>query len=924
MSEDSPEKKAASSEKKKSGRKARQKDAAVPDAVGADSPSKDAALQQPKSSTPVKPAEAAPAQQPTPAERKFADKIVPRTVEDEMKRSYIDYAMSVIVARALPDVRDGLKPVHRRILYGMNELGMAYNRAHKKSARICGDVMGKYHPHGDLAIYDALVRMAQDFSLRAPLVDGQGNFGSVDGDSPAASRYTECRMSRIAGEMLADIEKETVDFVDNYDATLKEPAVLPSGFPNLLVNGSAGIAVGMATNIPPHNLGEIVDGLTLLLDNPSAETIDLMNVIKAPDFPTGGTIYGIAGIVEAYNTGRGRIRVRAKTHIEEVAKDKNAIIVTEIPYQVNKSKLVENIAELVKDKRVEGITDLRDESDREGMRVVIELRRDASEEIVLNQLFKHTQMETTFGIINLALVDGQPKILTLREMLQHYIEFRRVVVRRRTAFDLRKAEERDHIIEGLLIALDNLDEVIRIIRKSKSGEEAANALIARFLLDEVQAKAILDMRLQKLAATERQAVKDEHVTLVKTIADLKDILEKAERVTAIIRAELVEIKNRYADERRTDIVTDVADMEIEDLIPIEDVVVTVTHTGYIKRLPLETYREQHRGGKGRMGMETKEEDHLTHVFVTSTHDYIMFFTNLGRVHWLKAWKVPVGGTHAKGKAIVNLLSHLEPGEQIHDMMSVKEFDDQHFLIFATRRGKIKKTRLDAYKHVRVTGIIALGLEEADSLVDTKLSDGTKEIIIATRNGQAVRFDEKGVRTMGRPAKGVRGIRLKKGDEVVSMEVVDPTMELLTLTENGYGKRSPVEDYRKTKRGGSGVRTVKITDKTGKVVGTKPVTDKDALIITSKSGMVIRVPIYESQDHQIRSMGRSTQGVRIMRLEEGDRVMALAKIVASEEEEKVVEEAAESAQKPKMSDADFAGLKEEKDDGGSPGGGEKAE
>jgi DNA gyrase subunit A len=923
MSNESPDTNPTLPAPKKRGRpkKAPEAPASPPGVAPADAP-----VAKPTSSVPVKPAKAAPAQPPTPAERKFADKIVNRTIEDEMKRSYIDYAMSVIVSRALPDVRDGLKPVHRRILYGMNELGMPYNRAHKKSARVVGDVMGKYHPHGDSSIYDSLVRMAQDFSMRAPLVDGQGNFGSVDGDSPAAQRYTECRMSRMAGEMLADIEKDTVDFVDNYDATLKEPSVLPSGFPNLMVNGSAGIAVGMATNIPPHNLGEVVDGLTLLLDNPSAEIIDLMNLIKAPDFPTGGTIYGIAGIVEAYNTGRGRIRVRAKTHIEEVSKDKNAIIVTEIPYQVNKAKLVENIAELVKDKRVDGITDLRDESDREGMRIVIELRRDASEEIVLNQLFKHTTMETTFGIINLALVDGQPRVLTLREMLQYYIDFRRVVVRRRTAFDLRKAEERDHIIEGLLIALDNLDEVIKIIRKSKSGDEAQSSLIARFLLDELQSKAILDMRLQKLAATERQQVKDEHVMLVKTIADLKDILEKAERVTAIIRAELAETKSKYANPRRTDIITDVADMEIEDLIPIEDVVITVTHTGYIKRLPLETYREQHRGGRGRMGMETKEEDHLTHVFVTSTHDYIMFFTNKGRVHWLKAWKVPVGGTHAKGKAIVNLISHLEPGEEIHDMMSVKEFDDKHFLIFATRRGKIKKTRLDAYKHVRVTGIIALGLEEEDSLVDTKLSDGAHEIIIATRNGQAVRFDEKGVRSMGRPAKGVRGIRLKKGDEVVSMEVVDESMDLLTLTEKGYGKRSPVVDYRKTKRGGSGVRTLKITDKTGKIVGTKPVTDEDALIITSKSGMVIRVPIFESVDHQIRSMGRSTQGVRIMRLEEGDRVMALAKIIASEEEEKVVEEAvaAEAGQKPKMSDAEFAGLKEDKDEANGTGGGEKAE
>jgi DNA gyrase subunit A len=844
-----------------------------------------------------------------PMERKFADKIVPKTIEEEMKRSYIDYAMSVIVARALPDVRDGLKPVHRRILHGMNELGMAHNRGFKKSARVTGDVMGKYHPHGDLAIYDALVRMAQEFSLRAPLVDGQGNFGSVDGDSPAAQRYTECRMSRIAEEMLADIEKDTVDFVDNYDATLKEPSVLPSKFPNLLVNGSAGIAVGMATNIPPHNLGEVVDGLSLLIDNPNAEIMDLMNVVKAPDFPTGGIIYGIAGIVEAYNTGRGRIRVRAKTEVEEMGKDKRAIIVSEIPYQVNKAKLVENIAELVKQKKVEGITDLRDESDRDGMRVVIELRRDAMEDVVLNQLFAHTQMEVTFGIINLALVGGQPKVLTLKQMLQSYLDFRRIVVKRRTAFDLRKAEERDHILEGLITALDNIDEVIKIIRRSKSGDEAQNSLVTRFLMDEPQAKAILDMRLQKLAGMERQAIKDEHVMLVKTIADLKDILEKEERVTKLIRDELAEIKQKYSDERRTQVVTEVADMEIEDLIPVEDVVVSVTHTGYIKRLPMETYREQHRGGKGRMGMETKEEDYLSHIFVSSTHDYIMFFTNKGRVHWLKTWKVPVGGTHAKGKAIVNLLTGLEEGETINDMIPVKEFDDKRFLIFATRKGKIKKTRLDAYSHVRVTGIIALGLEEGDFLQDTKLSDGTKEVIIATRNGQAVRFNEKDCRSMGRPAKGVRGVRLGKGDEVVSMEIVDESMELLTLTENGYGKRSPVKDYRKTRRGGKGVRTVKITDKTGKVIGTKPVTNQDALIITSKEGMVIRVPVYEDDAHQIRTMGRSTQGVRIMRLEDGDKVVALGKIVRAEEEEMVLA-VAETKPTPKMSYAEFAGLKEE--------------
>ncbi|MEW5936509.1 MAG: DNA gyrase subunit A [Candidatus Thermoplasmatota archaeon] len=818
----------------------------------------------------------------------FAKRVLPRPIEDEMKKSYIDYAMSVIVGRALPDVRDGLKPVHRRILYAMNDLGLGHNKPHKKSARVVGEVLGKYHPHGELAIYDALVRMAQDFSMRTVLVDGHGNFGSVDGDAAAAMRYTECRLAPAAEEMLADIDKETVDFVDNFDASLKEPSILPSNFPNLLVNGSSGIAVGMATNIPPHNVGEVVDCILLLMERPEAEIIEIMKVLRAPDFPTGGLIYGIAGIVEAYSTGRGLVRVRAKTQIEYLQGNRKAIVVTEIPYQVNKSKLVEGIAEMIKSKSIVGITDLRDESDREGIRVVMELRRDAMEDVVLNQLWKHTQLQTTFGIINLALVDNQPRVLTIKEMLQHYIAFRCEVVRRRTAFELRKAEERAHILEGLIIAIDNLDEVIRIIRRAKDGAEARDALVARFIMTEEQAKAILEMRLQKLAGTERQAVKDEYTETQKLIADLREILEKPERVEGIVRQALLEIKEKYAAPRKTEIVTDVEDLEIEDLIPVEDVVVTVTHTGYTKRIPLDTYRQQHRGGKGLKGMLTKEEDYLTHVFVTSTHDYILFFTSKGRVHWLKAWKVPVGERHAKGKPIVNLLPRLDEGETITDMIPVKEFDDKHFLLFATRKGKIKKTELSAYKHVRVTGIIALGLEEGDSLVDTKLSDGTREIVIATKDGKAARFDEAKVRAMGRPAKGVRGVRLRKGDEVVSMEVVDPSVQLFTLTENGYGKRSLVSDYRKTNRGSQGVITIRTTERNGRVVGVKPVTDEDELLLTSREGMVIRIPVSDT-----RVMGRNTMGVRVMRLTEGDKVVAMARLVGMAEEaeiERAVEEA----------------------------------
>ena len=804
-------------------------------------------------------------------------KIVQRTIEVEMKKSYIDYAMSVIVGRALQDVRDGLKPVHRRILYSMYDMGLTSGKAHKKSARVVGDCLGKYHPHGDTAVYDSLVRMAQDFSMRYPLIDGQGNFGSVDGDSAAAMRYTECRLATISEEMLADIEKDTVDFVDNFDGSLKEPGVLPAKLPNLLVNGASGIAVGMATNIPPHNLREIADAVVHLIDNPNLEVMDLMEFIKGPDFPTGGIIYGINGIIEAYSTGKGRLKVRARTKTEE-HENKKKIIITEIPYMVNKSNLVEAIAELVKDKRIDGITDLRDESDREGMRVVIELRKDVMEEIVLNQLFSHTQMEVTFGVINLALVNNEPRVLTLKETLQSYVDYRKTVVIRRTEFELEEARKRDHILRGLIKAVDALDDTIALIRASESGEEARDALIQRFQLSEDQAKAILDMRLQKLTGLEIENLRQEFQEIEKRIRDLEDILANDKRIMDIIKAEVLEIREKHGDDRKTEIVHDAIDLDIEDLIPVEDMVVIITHDGYIKRLPINTYKQQRRGGVGLIGMETKEEDHVVDLFVTSTHNYIMFFTNHGRVYWLKAYMVPVGGRHAKGKPIVNLLPGLEEGEKVLDTIPVKEFDDQHFLVFATKKGIIKKTKLSAYAHVRSSGIIALGLEPGDELVDTRLTDGTKEVVIATKDGQAVRFNESEVRSMGRPARGVIGIRLYDGDEVVSMAAVTSDSKLLTITENGYGKMSLVSDYRKTKRGGRGVITIKTGDRNGRVIAALDVLEDDELIVTSTGGMVIRIPVTD-----IRVMGRATMGVTIMRLRNGDRVTAVARLVGEKEE-----------------------------------------
>jgi len=804
-------------------------------------------------------------------------KVTPQPIEREMKYSYIDYAMSVIVGRALPDVRDGLKPVHRRILFAMNELSNTYDKPYKKSARVVGEVLGKYHPHGDLALYDALVRMAQDFSIRYTLIDGQGNFGSVDGDSPAAMRYTECRLSKIAGEMLSGIDEETVDFVPNFDGTLQEPLVLPSALPNLLINGSSGIAVGMATNIPPHNISEIIDALAMLIEKPESDLNAIMGCVKGPDFPTGGIICGRQGFTEAYATGRGIIRIRARHHIETKEKEKKRIIVTELPYQVNKAELLTVIADLVKDKSIEGITDLRDESNREGMRVVIELKKDAMEDIVVNQLFSHTALESSFGIINLALVNNKPELLPLKDALCHFLRHRESVVTRSVKYRLKKAEQRAHIVEGLLMAVDHIDEVIAIIRGSRKAEDARGSLEQKFSLSEEQAKAILDMKLQKLTGLERESLKEEDDELERNIAEFKKILSDKTLIDNIIKSELAEIRKKYGDERRTEISEAAEEIEIEDLIPVEDVVVTITNAGYIKRLPAKTYTAQHRGGKGLIGMETKEEDFVVSLFVTSTHDYIMFFTNKGRCYWLKTYRVPDEGRYAKGRPIVNLLPKLEKDEEVQSCIHVSEFDDKRFLIFATRKGIIKKTYLSAYGNPREKGIIAVNLEEGDELVDTRLSYGDQEIVLATKHGMASRFHEKGVRPMGRTATGVIGIRLRKDDEVVSMTLVSQELVLLTLTEKGYGKRTPVSLYRKTKRGAHGVITTKILGKNGSVVTVQEVAEHDEILVTSKEGMVIRIPV-----KYISTMGRNAVGVRVMRLNDGDMVMAVSRLVSERE------------------------------------------
>ena len=811
------------------------------------------------------------------------DQIIAQPIEREMSRSYVDYSMSVIVGRALPDVRDGLKPVHRRILYAMNDLGIPYNRPHKKSARIVGEVLGKYHPHGDTAVYNAMVRMAQPFSLRYPLVDGQGNFGSVDGDSAAAMRYTEARLTKMSADMLADIDKDTIDFVDNFDGSLKEPVVLPSKVPNLLVNGSAGIAVGMATNMPPHNLSEVVDATIYAIDNPDADVPELMQFIKGPDFPTGGIIHGLGGIISAYKTGRGKIKVRSKTHFEEKSNGKAMIIVDEIPYQVNKERLIEQIADAVRNKDIEGITNVNDESDKDGMRIVIELHKDAMESVVLENLFKHTQMEITFGVINLALVNNKPMQLTLRELIRQYIEHRKEVVKRRTAFDLDVARKRYHILEGLMAAINRMDEVIELIRASKNADEASEGLQNLLSIDADQAKAILDMKLQKLTGLEIDGVIGEYNDIKKLMIDLEDILAHEGRVLQIIKDELVEMKEGYGDERRTEIDPNAIDSDEEDLIPREEVVITITKDNYIKRIPLRTYKQQGRGGVGLIGMQTKEEDDVANMFVTCTHDYIMFITNTGRLHWLKGYKIPEGSRQSKGKPIVNMLPDLEDGEKVVNTISVSEFTDDKALVFCTKSGIIKKTILSAYGNIRSRGIKAIKLEEGDELISTGITDDTNEIVIATKHGQAARFDEFEVRATGRDTMGVKGITLSGDDEVVGMTIVKPEDMILSVSENGFGKISVVDEYRKTHRGTKGVITMKTTERNGSVVAISKVCMDDELMVTSKQGKMIRIKVSE-----IRVTGRNAAGVKIMDMRNDDKIIALQAISSVRDDDEIEE------------------------------------
>ena len=836
----------------------------------------------------------------------FNDQKLPVNIEDEMRKSYLDYAMSVIIGRALPDVRDGLKPVHRRVLFGMYEQGNTAGRAYKKSARIVGDVMGKYHPHGDSAIYDSVVRMAQEFSMRYRLVDGQGNFGSVDGDNPAAMRYTEVRLTRLAEELMRDdIDKETVDWVPNYDGSEREPSVLPAKFPNLLVNGSSGIAVGMATNIPPHNLGEVIDACLMMIENPGATVKELMTVVPGPDFPTAGFIHGIEGIYEAYKTGRGIIQVRARTVIETSKKsDKQMIVVTEIPYMTNKKRLIEKIAELVHDKKIEGISDLRDESDRDGMRIVIELKRGEIAEVVLNNLYRNTQMQTTFGIIFLAIVNNKPEVMDLPTMLRHFIEHRKEIVVRRTRFDLRKAEDRAHILEGLVKALDHLDEVISLIRGSKTPPEAKEGLVSKFEFTEVQAQAILDMRLQRLTGLERDKIVQEYQEVLALIAKLREILASEQLVLEIISNELREIKEQYGDTRRTEIIPEAGDISIEDMIADEDMVITVSRGGYIKRSPLSLYRSQRRGGKGRIGMQTKEEDIVEHLFVASAHSYILVFTDKGRLYWLKVHQIPEVASNARGKAIVNLLQ-VEQGENVRALLTVKDFTEAKYVVMATRAGKIKKTELDAFSNVRATGIIAIDINEGDDLYAVRLSDGNSEIFVGTHDGRAIRFHESDVRPMGRGAAGVKAISLREGDHVVEMDVLPPGNEvavtedieepesesdeeviatdtrgqMLTVTEKGFGKRTPVSMYRLQSRGGMGVTNIKITEKNGKVAGIAHVVGDEQILLITEQGMIIRTDV-----SNLRPMGRSTQGVRVINLDENDIVVAAVKVVSESEGE----------------------------------------
>ncbi len=818
-------------------------------------------------------------------EVEIKEKVLEKHIEDEMQDSYINYAMSVIIGRALPDVRDGLKPVHRRILYSMFQEGLSSSKPHKKSARVVGDVLGKYHPHGDQAVYDTMVRMAQEFSLRYPLIDGQGNFGSIDGDSPAAMRYTEARLYSIAEEMLEDINKDTVEFRDNYDGSLQEPVLIPAKLPNLLLNGSSGIAVGMSTNIPPHNLNELVDAIIAKIEDPQIELLELMEHLPAPDFPTGGIIYGYDGVYQAYKTGRGKITLRAKAHIEDERKGKKGrIIVDEIPYQVNKSTLVESIANLVKNDVINEISDLRDESDRDGIRIVVELKRGVIPEVVLNKLFKHTQMQVTFGVINLALVDKEPLVLTLKETIQHYIDYRIDIVRKRTQYDLTKAEDRAHILDGLLIALSNLDDIIRIIRGSESTEEAKGKLISQFLLSDKQSQAILEMQLRRLTGLERGKIQDEYEELEVKIKEYREILGDEQMILDIIKNELRYMASKYGDERRTEIDKDAVQIDNEDLIPEEEYVVTLTQSGYIKRLPVDTYRMQRRGGVGLIGMDTKDEDHVVDLFVTHSHDYLLFFTNKGRVYWLKAYMLPKGGRRARGRPIVNLLPRLEDGEKVEDLIPVSEFSEDDYLLFSTKKGKIKKTSLSAYSHPRVTGIWAIRLRDDDELVDTKLSDGESEVLLATKKGQAVRFNETDVRSTGRYTMGVKGATLRKGDEVVSMTLVNPEDVLLSLTENGYGKRTAVDNYRKTKRGAKGVITIKTNERNGEVVCARVVEDDEEVIMMSKHGMVIR-----TRADEISLQSRNTMGVRVMRLKKDDNLLTMTKVISEEEEEEIVKD-----------------------------------
>ncbi len=805
------------------------------------------------------------------------DKILDVNIEKEMQKSFIDYAMSVIVSRALPDVRDGLKPVHRRILYSMYELGMTPDKPFRKSARIVGDVLGKYHPHGDSSVYDAMVRMAQDFSTRYMLVEGHGNFGSIDGDSAAAMRYTEAKMSRISMELLADINKDTVDFMPNFDETLKEPQVLPARFPNLLVNGSSGIAVGMATNIPPHNLGEVIDGVVALIDDPDISIDGLMTHIKGPDFPTGALILGRDGIRQAYRTGRGKIVTRAQTSIEEFENNRTRIIVNQIPYQVNKSKLIEKIADLVRDKRIDGIADVRDESDRNGMRIVIDLKRDSNPNVILNLLYKHTQMQETFGAIMLALVDGQPRVMNLKEILGHYLNHQREVIVRRTRFDLQKAEDRAHILEGLLIALDHIDEIISLIRSSRTDAIAKEGLMEKFSLSERQAQAILDMRLRRLTGLERDRLLDEYEGLIKNIQELKNILESQDLQYALIKEELLSIKNRYSDDRRTEITSAPGEIDIEDLIDEHEVVLTITHLGYVKRTPLDSYKSQRRGGRGITGLQTREEDFVFDLFVTSTHQRLLFFTSLGKVYELKAYEIPEAGRQARGTAVINLLQ-LMPGERVQAVIPVDDFEEGKYLVIGTKNGLVKKSPLEEYQNIRKGGLIAINLRDGDEVIGVQLTDGNSEIFLGSHKGMCIRFHESDVRSTGRASMGVKGIHLAKNDFVIDMGLISQEGQVLAISENGYGKRTPIDEYRTQKRGGRGIITMRTTEKTGSLVALKMVMEDEELMIINSEGVIIRIRVEE-----ISISSRNTQGVLLMRMEEDESIISVAKVKNEESE-----------------------------------------